>query len=116
MSNYNEDQIQNLYKYGSKGFRNFKGFFVLSLLIKYLVSMCKISRLKNKIPQKYPLTLKQVFATDLSVRLGRVRCSLDNSFLKHLKSRLLSITTWCLRDTGNLCHGCSLFGIGPYRL
>jgi hypothetical protein len=79
--------------------------FFISLSIKYLVCMYKISRMKNKIPKKYLLTLKQVFITDLCVRLGFVRCSLDKSFLKYYKSRLLLITTGFLRDIRNWCHG-----------
>jgi hypothetical protein len=75
--------------------------------------MCKISRLKIKVSQKYPLTWKQVAVTDLSFRLGCVRFSLDDSFLKHHKSRFLLITFEFLRDMGNLCHGfLELFHIG----
>jgi hypothetical protein len=50
-----------------------------------LVRMCRIPHLKIKIPQKYPLTLKQVVVTELSVQFGCVRCS-----QKHQNSRQIT--------------------------
>jgi hypothetical protein len=113
MSNCSKEQIQNLYKYVFKGIRNFNNFFFSYLhkpIDKTFYVHVQMSRLKIKIPQKYPLTLRQVVATDLSVRFGCVRYS-----QKHNKSPLLLITNGFVRDIGNMYHGHNFFFAGGVK-